>query len=193
MITGSRLTAAAAVRWWPPIALTAMVVLGIAVGKASTPLDDWFLYEAHIRWLRPFLLFFVEPRVLMLLYALGVVIALWQRRWLMATLAAVAPVVALITARLCKMLFGREIDHILAYPSGHVTVMTTVLGMLVLVAHRRVWAIVAATFAGLAGMLGASTTFHYFTDAVGAVLLGTAVVCVVIVILDRRRARLDAT
>jgi hypothetical protein len=50
-----------------------------------------------------------------------------------------------------------------------------------------VWAAVA--FAAL-GILGQASTYHYFTDAVGSVLLGTSLVCVAAVILRTLRRRL---
>ena len=34
------------VRWWPPVGVLAMLVLGLLVGKNSTPIDDWFLRDA---------------------------------------------------------------------------------------------------------------------------------------------------
>jgi hypothetical protein len=51
-----------------------------------------------------------------------------------------------------------------------------------------VWAAVA--FAAL-GILGQAVTYHYFTDAVGSVLLGTSLVCVAAVVFRslRRRVR----
>ena len=36
------MTATTAVRWWPVVGLVGLAALGLAVGKASTPLDDWF-------------------------------------------------------------------------------------------------------------------------------------------------------
>ena len=59
-------------------------------------------------------------------------------------------------------------------PSGHTTLMVVVLGMVMLVfgAHR--WLVaVAIVFASL-GMLGQAVTYHYFTDTVGGLLLGTS-------------------
>ena len=73
--------------------------------------------------------------------------------------------------------FGREKDGALAYPSGHTTLTVVVLG------HGRaggrgcgVGRRGAVTAAAL-GVLGQGLTYHYFTDTVGAVFLGTALVC----------------
>jgi hypothetical protein len=66
--------------------------------------------------------------------------------------------------------------------------------MVVLVAGVAVWAVlVAVAFIPLA-MLGQAVTYHYFTDTLGALLLGTAVVGVaaLVVELDRRQPRCDA-
>lgn len=52
-----------------------------------------------------------------------------------------------------------------------------VAGLLVLVAGVGLWSVLLATSAILLGMLGLAMTFHYFTDTVGGVLLGTSVVC----------------
>ncbi len=68
------------------------------------------------------------------------------------------------------------------------------MGMLVLVAGSAMWAVVLAGTVTLLGMVGQAVTYHYFTDTVGALLLGTAVVCVaaLIVELDRRQPECDA-
>ena len=47
---------------WPAVALAAMFLLGLAVGKGSTPLDEWFHRFRHspARWL----LVFTDPWLL---------------------------------------------------------------------------------------------------------------------------------
>ncbi len=62
-------------------------------------------------------------------------------------------------------------------PSGHTTFLAVVAGLLVLVAGVGLWSVVLASGAILLGMCGLAMTFHYFTDTVGGVLLGTSVVC----------------
>ncbi|HEX7825202.1 MAG TPA: phosphoesterase PA-phosphatase, partial [Mycobacterium sp.] len=65
------------------------------------------------------------------------------------------------------------------YPSGHVTTLVIVWGLVVLAAGCAWWAVLAAIATILLGMVGVGITFHYFTDTVGGLLLGSAVVAVV--------------
>jgi uncharacterized membrane protein len=53
----------------------------------------------------------------------------------------------------------------------------------VLAAGLARWAVIVAVAWCLLGMVGLGVTFHYFTDTVGAVLLGTSVLCVAALIL----------
>jgi hypothetical protein len=165
-----------AVRLWPPVAVAAMLLLGWAVGRRSTGVDDWFQRYRHspARWL----LFFTDPRVLTVVLVACVGVALYRRRWRVAAAAALAPAVAIGVVELSKRLFGREKSGALSYPSGHETVTVVVLGMAVLVAGVSLWAVLVAVAYCLLGMLGQAVTYHYFTDTVGALLLGTAIVCV---------------
>jgi hypothetical protein len=55
--------------------------------------------------------------------------------------------------------------------------MVVVLGMAVLVAGVALWAVLVAVVFCLLGALGQAVTYHYFTDTLGAMLLGTAIVC----------------
>lgn len=164
-------------RLWPPIAVAAMLLLGWAVGTGSTSVDDWFHQYGHGPASR--LLFFTDPRVLAILLAGTLVMAVYRRRWRFAVVAAVSPVVAIVLVQLLKRLFARESDGALAYPSGHTTTMVVVVGMVVLAAGAALWAVLVAIAFCLLGMLGQGVTYHYFTDTVGGVLLGTAIVCVV--------------
>jgi len=164
------------VRLWPLIGVAAMLVLGWAVGRRATAVDDWFHRYRHspAHWL----LFFSDPRVLTVVLVAGVGVALYRRRWRVAAAAALAPAVAVLLVDLFKHLFGRQDGGALAYPSGHVTVTVVVLGMAVLIAGVAWWALLVAIAFCLLGMLGQAVTYHYFTDTLGALLLGTAVVCV---------------
>lgn len=170
-----------------------MLLLGWAVGKRSTPIDDWFQSYRHspAHWL----LFFTDPWVLALVLAAVLAVALYRRWWRLAVVAVASPLVAVVLARGFKRLFDRQKFGDVAYPSGHTTVAVVVLGMFVLVVGAALWAIlVAATTVALA-MLGQGVTYHYFTDTVGALLLGTAIVCVAaqIVRLDRCQPRVRST
>ena len=52
------------------------------------------------------------------------------------------------------------------------------MGMVVLVAGAAFWAVLVAVVYCLLGIVGLGVSYHYFTDTVGAMLLGTAIVCV---------------
>lgn len=177
---------------WPPVALAAMLLLGWVVGHGSTPLDDWFHQFRRTPARR--LLFFTDPAVLAIVLAAGVVVAIYLRRWRLAVVMVASPLVGIVLSRLLKQMFGRENDGALAYPSGHTTVAVIVMGMIVLAAGVALWAVIVAVIFSLLAVLGQSVTYHYFTDTVGGVLLGTAVVCMatLVVELDRRQPRCDA-
>lgn len=163
-----------------------MVLLGLGVRGGATPLDGW-LQQARGGALGR-LLFFTDYRTAQVLLLAAVVVAIARRRWALVPVVVAVPVAAVWAARALKPLFGRFKDEALAYPSGHTTVMVTVLGMLILAAGARRWLVgVAATFAAL-GILGQSVTYHYFTDTVGALLLGTSLVCLTAAVLRRLRA-----
>ena len=163
------------IRVWPPIALAAMFLLGWAVGNGTTSVDDWFHQYGHspAKWL----MFFTDPRVLAVLLPGSLVVALYQRRWRLAVVTVLSPPVAIALVQLFKRLFGRESDGALAYPSGHAATMVVVMGMVVLVARGALWAVLVAVAYCTLGMIGQGVSYHSFTDTVGALLLGTAIVC----------------
>ena len=176
-----------ALKWWPAVALPLMVVLGLAVGDRSTGVDDWFNrngWAAHPVLGR--LLFFTEPLLLQLLLVAAVGLALYRRRWRLAAVVALTPLAGVVAVRVLKRLFGREREGALAYPSGHVTVMMTVLGVVVLVWGARRWLLLVAAVFAVLGTAGQALTYHYFTDTIGAVLLGSS-----LVILAATAAKLD--
>jgi hypothetical protein len=160
-----------------------MVLLGWAVRKGSTPVDDWFHRYGHSPAHR--LLFFTDPRVLALVLVISVAVAASRRQWHLAAAVVLAPVVAIVLVRLMKPLFDRRSEGALAYPSGHTTTMVVVMGMVVLVAGVALWAVLVGIAFCLLGMIGQGVTYHYFTDTVGALLLGTAIVCVAALALRR--------
>jgi membrane-associated phospholipid phosphatase len=176
-----------AIRLWPPVAVAAMVLLGWAVRNGSTPLDDWFHRYGHGR--ARFLLFFTDPRVLALVVLATLAVALCRRVWRLAIATAVCPLLAMGLARLMKPVFGRLKSGDFAYPSGHTATVVVVMGMVVLVAGTAQWAVLVAVAWALLGAVGQAVTYHYFTDAVGALLLGTAIVCVAALTLGREPRR----
>ncbi|OBK70842.1 hypothetical protein A5651_21095 [Mycobacterium sp. 1274761.0] len=169
-----------------------MTVLGLAVRNGSTPLDNWFrrFDDSPARYL----LFFTDPWVLTLATLFGVAVAVHLHRNRLAVAMVISPLVGVALAQLCKRLIDRRSGGEYAYPSGHTTTAVVVLGMLVLLAGAAWWAVLAAAAASLFAMIGQGVTYHYFTDTVGAVLLGSAVVCAAAaaIRLDTRQPDCDA-
>ncbi len=186
------LVARGALLLWAGIAVATMFLLGWVVGKGSTPLDDWFHRFRDTPARR--LLFFTDPTLLVVVLFVGVAVALASRRWRLAAVIVASPLVGIVLARSLKELFGRENDGAFAYPSGHTTVAVVVSGMIVLAAGAAMWAVLAAVAFVVLAMIGQAVTYHYFTDTVGALMLGSAVVCMaaVAVKLDRRQPGCDA-
>ncbi|MBP2454383.1 phosphatase PAP2 family protein [Mycolicibacterium lutetiense] len=164
-------------RWWPLVGLTAMVLLGWAVRTGPVPIDDRFQHVGdELGSYRDVFLVFSTPLVVVAALLVGIVVALRRHRKRLALAMVVSPLVAITVVRVIKPIFGREKGGALAYPSGHTTFLVAVTSLLVLLAGMRLWALVAAVSVVLLGMFGLSMTFHYFTDTVGGVLLGTSVV-----------------
>jgi len=161
-----------------------MVLLGALVGKGSTGIDDWFYQFEHIGTMRV-LADFANPLSLTIVMLALVGVALYQRRRRFALVVLVFPPAAYLIVQLIKPLFGREKGGALAYPSGHITLTTVVMGLVVVAAGGALWAVLIAVGYVALAMVGVGATFHYFTDAVGAVFLGTAVVCVASLISGR--------
>lgn len=160
--------------------MAATLGLGWAVGTGSTPVDDVAdrgirgLTGTQPRWL---LIFTSTPLLLAVLIGC-LVVAAARRRWSLALAVLVAPAAAVAVSQGLKRLFDRRNGPYLEYPSGHTTLLVTVLGMLVVVAAARMWAWAAATALSLLGALGlVACGYHYLTDTVGAALLGSALVC----------------
>ena len=174
------------IRWWPPVGLLAMALLGVVVGKGSTVVDDWFTSTGHHNPFLDRLLFFTDPQVLAVVLLGALLVAAYRRRWRLAAVIAMTPLVAVTAARLFKRVFGRESGGGLAYPSGHTTLAVAVLGMVVLAAGAAAWAVAIALAWSVLAALGQAFTYHYFTDTVGAALLTTALLC-----LAAWAARLD--
>ncbi len=160
-----------------------MVLLGWAVRTGPVPIDDWF-QQVGVD-LSPRVTSFLGitvPVILTGALLVAVVVALrrgWRR---LAVAMVVSPLAAIAIVRMVKPIFGREKGGALAYPSGHTTFLVVVTGLLLLVAGAGLWAVVVAAAAILLSMIGLAMTFHYFTDTVGGVLLGTSVVCLAAIV-----------
>lgn len=169
-----------AIRWWPAVGVLAMLMLGCAVGKGPTAVDEGFARCARelVGGLPNRLLVLTEWWLLGPVLALSVAAALCRRRWRLAVVMAAFPFVAIELNEAAKRLFERHKGSVLAYPSGHTTLVVVVMGMVVLVAGGRLWAVVTAGTVSVLGMFGLASTFHYVTDTIGAALLSTAMICV---------------
>ncbi len=177
---------------WSGIAVVAMSALGLAVGKRSTPLDDWFHHFRRTPARR--LLLFTDPWMLATALLFGIAVALYLGQAAARGGDGGVPARGIALVQLMKPIFGRRSESALAYPSGHTTTVVIVMGMLVLLAGAAWWAVVVAAVVSVLGAVGQGVTYHYFTDTVGALLLGSAVVCVAAVAakLDTRQPACDA-
>jgi len=174
---------------WPFVGLPLMALLGMGVRDGATPVDAW-MQQARGGPLGT-LLMFTDYRTTQTLLAATVAVALFRKLWALVPLALLTPAVGVLSAETLKPIFGRLKGEALAYPSGHTTAMVIAVGMLILAVGIRRWFVWAAIVFAALGILGQAVTYHYFTDALGAVLLGTSLVCIAAVALRwaHRRTR----
>ena len=162
-----------------------MVLLGLGVRDGVTPVDGFFQQAngGPLRWL----LFFTDEGTAKALLLTTLAVSVYRRLWPLAVAAVVVPVAAWAATEALKPVFGRLKEQGLAYPSGHTTVMVVVLGLLILAAGVKLWIVLAAIAFGILGIIGQAVSYHYFTDAVGSLLLGTSLVCLAALVLRRLR------
>ena len=65
--------------------------------------------------------------------------------------------------------------------------MGVLLGMLIIALGGKRWIVLTAVVVGTLGIIGQAVSYHYFTDAVGSMLLGTSMLAVAVVVLRRVR------
>ncbi|MGV0748825.1 phosphatase PAP2 family protein [Mycolicibacter minnesotensis] len=159
--------------------MLATLALGWAVGRGSTPIDNWFsratftLIGEQPRWL----LIFTSGWLVLAVTVACVLVALARSQWVLAAAVLACPFAVTAITMGLKHLFDRRNGPYLEYPSGHTALLVAVLGMMVVVVAR-LWALAAATLVSLLGMLGlVACGYHYVTDTVGAAMLATALVC----------------
>lgn len=174
---------------WPFVGMPLMVLLGLGVRDGATPVDAW-MQQARGGPLGSLLLF-TDYRTTQTLLAATVAVALFRKLWALVPLALLTPAVGVLSAETLKPIFGRFKGEALAYPSGHTTAMVVAVGLLILAVGMRRWLVWAAIVFAALGILGQAVTYHYFTDALGAALLGTSLVCIAAVTLRwaHRRTR----
>lgn len=153
------------------------------MGHGSTALDNWFSRTTHDilggqpRWLLAFTSGWLALAVLVGCLA----VTLRRRQWPLAAAVLAVPFLVTAVGQGLKHLFDRRNGPYLEYPSGHTALLVAVLGMMVVVAGRRIarrWALGLATVLSLLGSLGlVACDYHYLTDTIGAAMLATALVC----------------
>ena len=163
--------------------MLATLALGWAVGRGSTPIDNWFSHATFTligeqpRWL----LIFTSGWLVLGVTVACLAVALSRGQWALAAAVLACPFAVTVATMALKHLFDRRNGPYLEYPSGHTALLVAVLGMMVVVAGSKVarpWALTAAALVSLLGMLGlVACGYHFFTDTVGAAMLATALVC----------------
>lgn len=160
--------------------MLATLALGWAVGDGTTPVDSWFHRSTReaIGGQPSWLLIFTSGWLALAVLVSCLAVTLRRHQWQLSIAVLACPFVATAVSEALKRLFDRRNGPYLQYPSGHTTLLVAVLGMMVVVAAERVWAVTVAAAVSLLGMLGlVACGYHYLTDTIGAALLATAMVC----------------
>lgn len=202
-------------RWRRPVA--AAVLVGVAVVLAlaglvyhgrSTSFDNWIfrkLYTNLGRTSAHVLLDLSTPTISIVLLVVVAAVAVRVRRWELAALAVVGPLIAVfLTEFVLKPIVGRALHPAAinaglplsirsVYPSGHEgTVASTAFVLIIAATHVRLRPSARAAFvaACLAWLLAAAVGlirnyWHYPTDVIGAICLSTACVGSTALFIDR--------
>ena len=118
--------------------------------------------------------------------------ALYRRWWRFAAVAVVVPPAAYLLVQFIKPLFGRTTGAAGSrIRAGTSPTTTVVAGLFVLVAGGALWAVLIAVAYVALAMVGVGSTFHYFTDTIGGVLLGTSIVCIAALVARRDLTRVN--
>lgn len=171
----------------------ALVMIVIAAGRDSIqPLDDWFneqmiaIEGAAVTAVAQVFNFLGSVWVTAPLRGLIAVYLFVKKRWEWLTVWLVSIVVSEVAVTVFKALYDRPrpLDPLVettgaAFPSGHATAGAVTAVALVIVflpagPHRRIWELVAATFAFFMGLSRMYLRAHWFTDVVAGTLLGAA-------------------
>jgi hypothetical protein len=162
---------------------------GFGAREGTLPIGPWSPHSQGpaLQWLQSF----TDPRTATALLIAAASAALYRRLWALLPLIMVVPLVSVgATENLQRFFAGLAGQGAAAYPSSPTTLMVVGLGLLVLAVGVRRWLIVAAGLFVLLGVAGQSVDVRYFTDSLGALLLGTSLVAVAAVILRRLGLRL---
>ncbi|WP_104481774.1 hypothetical protein V5P93_005909 [Actinokineospora auranticolor] len=137
-----------------------------------------------------------RPPAMITVIVVMAIIALWRRRYRVASLCVLGPVVtAGVNSWVLKPVVGRTHDGYLAYPSGHTTTLVSILVVLTLVVVANAPAgerlkqtvvcgavTVVLTAVAVSAIVG--LRYHYLTDSVGSFFWATGGVITVAALLD---------
>lgn len=188
------------------VAFAVLVAMGVWLhGRRATPFDVWWSTKLfwHVDGTATRVLVDMSlPVISVLVPAVVLVAALFMRRWNLAALVVVLPVLATVLAeQVGKPLVHRLLGSASSFPSGHETGISCAAFVLCLavaqlsvhlVVRLAVWVFsLAWVLAAAAGLVRGG--YHYATDVIGAmaltVCLGLTLTLLVDQVSSRARAR----